>query len=335
MAELEEVPVSKNPQIQTYVQTSVNGKAAAAREAKRQSKLRALALSGIVKPATLLNFNPFPISSPEGGMRVTVPACNDKNVPDDMKLAFQFKGKQYLCTYVTVRNAEVYPRITDVRSEDDELVGQYDFDECHPMEIIHAMYVRAAVGAQDSLQMHGVIMFVGDKHALKKPDGKKNEPLIVQVPKFEILADRRRQFFAEPQEFAKLLDSTLTLQKTYCDMQLQLAGAYNDDPEQRKNITSVHRTWHQFALDMGWKEKPAAWMVSIDDPTDTCIGCGAARARADAFFCHKCNRPYDAYAAFMAGEDVPQSYLVAYKGDQWNDIVKESKRRKERAAELS
>ena len=98
-------------------------------------------------------------------------------------------------------------------------------------------------------------------------------------------------------------------------------------PAMRKSINNVHIAWGYFAIEQGWKHKAElTWLLSRD-ATEACIKCGAPRDSGTALFC-KCGRPYDPFAAFMAGEDVPVSYLSGLPDEQLKAVKAEMRRRK-------
>lgn len=308
--DFQEVSPAANPNIAAFVaqrRGSIDGRQQKALQLKRKSMLQAAAASGTAKPATILNFNPVPLRL-EGGLPYKVPSIVDSFVPEDLKLKVHYKGKIYRAHMLTIREPFPFAQITDVNLKQGEDladgVGVYDCKLCKPIEIVHHFLVSSHLGASDSTNMGGVVVFEGDKHKIwdsEKKEIKKGVKL--GVPTFVKLEDNTREYFIEIKIFDEMVAATLELQRQYCDRQMQMASVYHSGgDDSSKNITEIHRVWHQYALDMGWKQSPEPWLHSSNDPEETCTGCGAGKKRAEAFFCHACNRPYDPLKAYLAGE---------------------------------
>jgi len=93
----------------------------------------------------------------------------------------------------------------------------------------------------------------------------------------------------------------------------------------------VHLIWAQFGLDMGWRQTPVDWQLSQSEPEDTCEGCGLARKRATAYFCHACARPYDPLRCYLDGELAFDSvHMQRISDDNWPLVVAEEKKRRAR-----
>jgi hypothetical protein len=175
--------------------------------------------------------------------------------------------------------------------------------------------------------MGGVVIFEGDKRVLARTDSKR---LSIKVPTFIRLPNNTREYFSEPADFEECVASALKLQKAYSNIQTQQAQAYWDQgDEERKNITAVHRIWHQYEIDMGFRQDPAPWVTLTTENTVTCAGCSEPKKRVDAYFCHKCQRVYDPLAAYMARE-IPVTHpgMERIADNDWPKVHKEEARRK-------
>jgi hypothetical protein len=339
-----------NPNIHRYVNQMTDGVQARALALKRISTIASLKATGIAKTASICNFNPVCLRI-EGGINYKVPAGKeqvievlgdgiverdlrfeakvpsmvDPSVPESLKLEFPYQGRRYKASIVTLRDPHLYPKIIDVYKTPEQDLGDgrgvYDIAVCKQIEIAHAYWTTYNVGAHDSSGMGGVLMFEGDQWALKSDT--------ILVPQFVTLPNGAREYYAEPRDLGETLAECLDTQKRYYDNQMQIGQSYHDDPDQRKNITMVHRIWAQWGLDMGFREKPVDWLLSVDDPTETCDGCGSAKKRALAYFCHACARPYDPFRAYM---DKELPYESAHMGkltdEQWPIVNAEEQRRR-------
>lgn len=274
--------------------------------------------SGRLQPATIINFNPVSLLVDDGHVPWRIPAATDK-----VKKPFlvEYGGKKYQASVFTVREPAFVPWIRDVHKPSDEgenPTADYDAKFILPIELMD-QYRISYCDSFGRIQMGGILCFQGDVHAFTKGN-------TIRVPQFTTLPDRTRSYFAKETDSSKALAETLEMQKNYCTMIIQQADEYFQDDEQKKNITPIHRIWLKFALDMGWKQKTPDWMNSVLESEESCKGCGIGRTRTDAHFC-KCGRPYNALASFMAGENIPESYLFALTGKDLETAMKELDRR--------
>ena len=291
---------------------------------QRQSAYIDLKNSGRLKPATIINFNPISLKVEDGHVPWRIPGCNDKLKKG---ITIEHDGRTYQAAYFTVREPSFVPWIRDVQKPSDEGENpnaEYDAKFILPIEL--ADQYRIQYTSPAFLPMGGVIVLEGDIHSFTKAK-------TIRVPKSSRLPDGTRSYFSEEADLLKELSATLDMQKAFCTFMLQQGDEYNQDDLNRKNITACHRIWAQFALDMGWKQVAPPWMNAQLDSEEACKGCGKGKSRSDAWFC-ACGRPYNPYAAFMAGENVPESYLFALKGKELEDVMKELNRREELRAKF-
>lgn len=285
---------------------------------QRQSAYQDLKNSGRLKPATVINFNPVPLKVDDGHVPWMIPAANDTSAK---RIKIEHGGKKFVASYFTVREPSFVPWIRDVRPPSDEgenPSSEYDAKFILPLELVDQYRIMYTEPSGQSL-MGGVLVFEGDVHAFTK--GK-----TIRVPKFSTLPDRTRSYFSEEVDALKALAATLDMQKAYCERSIQRGDEYFQDDEQAKNITMPMRRWAQYALDMGWKQNAPEWMNSKLESEESCKGCGKGRKRNDAHFC-ECGRPYNPLAAFLDGENVPESYLFALKGKDLELAMEEMNRR--------
>jgi hypothetical protein len=328
---MEIISAVANPHTNEYQNRKIDGVQMRALNLKSLSLKQSLRATGIAKPASVLNFNPCALRL-EGGITLKVPSIVDPAVRDDRRMEFTYGGKPYKATVVTIREPIIFPWITDVKKgEFDDVadgVGVYDAAVCKQIEIAYAFWQSYNFGAMDSSNMGGVVIWEGDRHALNSAT--------INVPKFINLADSKREYYCEPQLFADVLAEALDKQKLYYERMIQEAQTYFDDPDQRKNIHPMHRVWAQYGLDQGWREKAPEWLLQINDPTESCEGCGAGKKRALAHFCHACSRPYDPFRSFMEGELALDSvHMNRIKDEDWAKVHEEEAKRVRRRAPKS
>lgn len=326
------VAPGQNPFLAQYMANRIDGKSMRALRVEREALIMSLKATGQAQPATILNFNPVTLRL-DGGIEFSVPTFWNKAVPDKEVLTFKYRGKGYKATALTIREPRVYPQITDVKKEEDIEVGVYAMKACKQIEIAHAFKLSYTFGSPNSSGMGGVVTFQGDKKALtlKKQDDSGNQRNVIKVPTYTNLPNKTREYFTEEKWLDEELATALEMQKKYCQLQTQQAQTFWDQgDEHRGNITDVHRIWHQFEMDMGWRNVAAPWITLHHDEAETCEGCGEPKKRATAFFCHKCARPYDPLKAYMAGEiGVEHPAMNRVAATEWPAIRAEEKRRRE------
>lgn len=300
---------------------AIDGPGMKALRLKRQSARIELQHSGRLKPATIINFNPVRLKVECGLINFSIPASTDK---PKKGMTFTHADKKYEAAVVTVREPAMIPWLRDVKGpamEDDNPITDYDVKWALPLEL--ADNFRQTYNDISGINMGGVVVFEGDVHVFGKSK-------TLRIAKFTTLPDRSRSYYSEEVDFNVLVAGVLAQQKEYCERMIQQGDEYNQSQNDidAKNITSVHRIWARYAIDMGWKQEAPPWMNAKFDSEESCKGCGEPRKRTDAHFC-KCGRPYNAFSAFMAGESVPESYLFALKEEELAKVAKEMKRRKD------
>lgn len=316
----------QNPSMAEYLRNRIDGKSMRALALERQSAIAALKANQTAKPATVLWFNPVP-GRLDAGVNFGIPSIRSEFVPEREKLTFTYKAKKYQCTRVTIRDPYVFPWITDVKKEEDVEVGIYKIEHCKQIEIAHAFRVSCTYGAESSSGMGGVLIFEGDLKALERKE-KDTGRIVLRVPTYIPLPNKRREYFCEEKYLDEELAKTLDMQKRYTGIQTQQAQGFWDKEDQRSNITDVHRVWHQYEMDMGWRTTAAPWITLTHENQETCVGCGEPKKRAEAYFC-KCGRVYDPFKAYM-DKEIPMSHdqMARVADDKWPLIRAEEARRK-------
>lgn len=318
------INVLENPHGREILNKRVEGRQMKALGLKRITEIQRMKALGICKPASIINLNPVALRL-EGGVQGKVPSVIDPAVNQDSKLEFAYKGKLFRATIVTYQDPVFYPWITDVNlspgQTQDEGVGVYDIKVYKQIEMAYNFWQDYNGATFNAIKMGGVIAFEGDKHVLKGDTIK--VPCACPLPNYE------REFITQERSFLEELARALDTQREYYNLRMQIAGGYWNDPDQRKNITNMDLVWAQYGLDMGWREKPVDWHVGAEESGDGCEGCGAARARALAYFCHKCGRSYDPFVAYMDGElGFESAQLNRIAAEKWPVLIAEENRRR-------
>lgn len=325
-----------NSDLQSLLQ-SRNGKSNHQLARKRVARIQQLKANGQAKPATIINFGPLPLRL-ESGVNFTVPTASDPRNPPANQFRVKFRGVEIAGQFLTIQDPIVYAQIRDARPEGDALdtvAGEYDVMVCKQIEVAHHFFQLANDGSNDSMRCGGVVIFEGDRHVFRKAMDNPNEKILM-VPTYEQLADGTREYFSQPLPMLELIESALERMYNYCMSVMQIAQTFYDDPDQRKNITTYHRAWARLALQHKWIDNTPSWMfdtTAAPPVLESCIGCGVERKTKEAQFC-TCGRPYDAYQAFLNGENVPPVYLMTLPVEQLQAVKIETRRRKRLMAEL-
>ena len=309
-----------NPELNGWLSRRIDGKGMRALKVERETLLMSLKATGLAQPATILNFNPVPLSL-DGGIGFKIPSIVDESVKEENRFHCKHDNRTYRASVLTIKEPRVYPQIKDVKVEEGVESGVYDMKACKQIEIAHCFLVAYTAGTPSSSGMGGVVVFEGDRRLLDRTEKKK---ISVRVPNFVRLPNKTREYITEPADFDELVVEALTLQRRYCNGQTQQAQNFWDQgDEERKNITVVHRIWHQYEMEMGWRQVAAPWVTMSNEATVTCEGCGEPRKRVDAYFCFKCARPYDPFEAYKAGElGIEHPSLNRCDAKQWGEIRK-------------
>ena len=316
----------QNQYISNVLDKMMNGKEMRRLSIERQALLTSLKVTGLAQPATIINFNPVALGL-DGGIGFKVPSIIDEAVRDEDRFIYKFEGREYKGTVLTIKEPKTFPQIKDVKVEDEVANGVYEVKACKQIEMAHNFFVAYTLGVLgSSTGMGGVVIYEGDRRVL---DREKTKRLTIRVPNYIRLENRTREYLTEPKDFDEVAGEALKLQRRYCNQQTQEAQAYWDKEDQRGNITPIHRVWHQYEMDMGWRQTAAPWVTLTNENIETCPGCGESQKRVDAFFCWKCNRVYDPMAAYMAKE-IPVSHpsMERIAEKDWPTVIKEESRRK-------
>lgn len=304
------------PEARAMISDIYNGENMKKLSLQRKSAYEALEATGQIKPATVINFNPVRLMLHDGNVRWTIPACTDKSAK---RIKIEHEGRTYTGAYFTVREPAFVAWPRDVKAPVDDggnPITDYDAKFILPIELVDQYNIEYNTPDKQNMT-GGVLVFEGDVHAFTK-----NKNNTLRVPKYKTLTDRTRSYFSQETDLDSALKATLSAQKVTCQTVIQKGDEYNQEDDTRKNITPPMRAWAQFSLDMGWKQQAPSWMNAMLESEESCKGCGKGKKKTGAYFC-ECGRPFDAYVAFMAGENVPESYLFALKGKELDSVLEE------------
>jgi len=293
---------------------------------------------GPCAPATVLNFNPVKLTL-QGVLQ-------DQSVPPagvGKKVSLQFKGRTFTASYVTFWNAKVWEVIIGTENLEGFDAPSIKADHISPVGIAHQFYSHYVTGSIDAENMGGIVIFEGDVHTLDVKRRERNNNLIrVPIIDPELSDPAHNVYKIQNMDFDTCLEEALTKQRQYAEFQIseghRFANSRADDI--RNQLSPYHVLWHNWAVDKGYKTEKEDWATKklSDSPTVqavSCPGCGTRQSEKGEHFCKNCNAPFDAFKTFMAGLPVPAVWLERYEGDEWDAIVKESKRRADKRALLN
>lgn len=317
----------KNPYLANVLDRMTNGAEMRRVSVESQALLMSLRATGLAQPATILNFNPVALAL-DGGIGFKVPSIIDEVVKDDDRFHYKYEGRTYKATVLTITDPKTFLQPKDVKELDGVPSAMYDVKACKQIEIAHCFYVAFTLGMLgNQTGMGGVVIFEGPRRTLEHAEGKKK--FEIRMPKYIPLPNKTREYTTEPRDFDECVADALKIQRRYCNLQTQQAQSYWDQEDQRGNVTPIHRIWHQYEMDMGWRQTPAPWVTLSAENAKTCAGCGEPQKRVDAYFCHKCARPYEPFEAYKAGElGIEHPSLNRCDAKQWDEIRKIEAKRK-------
>lgn len=294
---------------------------------------------GPCAPFTIVNFNPVKLALMGELHDQTVPAAG---APSSKTIRFPYNGRSFVGSFVTFRNAKVWPVVIGTENIHGEDVPSIRADYLTPMGIAHTFFQYYVEGAANALGMGGLLIFEGDAHTLaNKRTDRSGGTLWVPSIDPETSTPIKPAYKVEERPLTDLLSECFRRQRVYAEAIIaQGHGFYHSaNVEEQKQKTDYHVLWHNWAIERGYKTTPEEWASQqLSDSAEVqvvlCPGCSTRQTRADQHFCSQCNAPFDAFKSYMAGMPVPEVWLSRYEGEQWDKIVAESDRRKKKAALL-
>jgi len=324
MSDVEVVFEPLPPSAIQYQKNQAKGKAMENLTVKRESAEAVARMNGIT-PFSVVNFNPVEITAPPGLLDDLSIQPIGSPLGKDRPVAWG--GKTRMGKILVLENLKGHAVIIDARNEGDPSAPDvtYDWRIIPPIQQAKAFddsYNRT----REQRSMGGVLVFKGNGATLDDPKG------LIEVPIATRLKDGNLQYHTKIVPLKERLKEIFDLQKVFCLAQCELAQQWSEDEQFKKSITTAHRKWGQFAIDMGWADQGRMTWLIPSDPDAACVKCGAMRTSGTALFC-KCGRPYDPLKAFFAGEHVEESYLATLTGDDLRRVKAEMARRKRLFAE--
>ena len=306
-------------------------------------------ITGPLRPCTVVNFNPVDLVI-EGQLNLRVPRAGFSS---HHHLDVPFMGRMVEGHYMYISSAMEGEQVPDKEPTYYSTVTGHETDSVHGVDMPTseprlfsphsiACELWKQYNSPDNKLMGGILMFdqnpqTLNKHNLELTNGRIWVPERIQVPDSVIYSYRLRETLLEDEK-ARIFET----QRNYCDVILQQADAiWAEGGDLRKMVTDTHRNWDRFAVKMGWKEKLQEWTtakLSVTGVMKTllpCPQCGAQQPSVEAYFCQKCNAPYDAYAAFMANKVVPDAFLELLPPEQLDEVMEIKKRRKAQMAKYA
>lgn len=296
---------------------------------------------GPCAPATIINFNPVPLTLTGGDLaRWTVPEAGKGN-----PINIRFRGRLFVGSYMTIKDPHLYGSHTGTQNDKQSGVDMpsVEYKYIPPWGLVHQFYSHYVRGSADAQNMGGIVIFEGDIHTLDEKRLQKNDGMI-WVPKKEITLDGFGDvvYVVEEHRFIDAVEEAVTLQQRYADAKINEGHSYATSQSEiiRNQLNGDHRTWHNYALKMGYLEKALPWATErlADKPTVQavfCPDCHERQAAPEQFFCSNCNAPFDALKAYLAGKSVSPDRLAIYEGEDWDAILAETKRRQAKIAMLT
>lgn len=315
-----------NPAARQYLTRATDGRAAKALRLERESVLQELQATSAIRPVTIVNFNPVWLRT-TSAIPYKVPPGNWKHQPEDMKVTVQHKGHTFVGSYMTITQPFLYPWPRGTRRDDGtgEDVLDCTIDHVLPLGIALDIWMTYNKSAELTMGMGGILIYEGDRRVMD------HQPATLKFPVAKNLANGKRAYYSVDTPYQQALDQVFEQQRRYASYAVHQARGLHADENQRKDVTEEsHRVWGHYALEHGWGvEALEDWMLANPEVNVArCEYCGDPRKQTKAMFCQKCNAPYDAYVAFMAGKAVPEQYLYGLQGKQLADVQREMKRRK-------
>lgn len=296
---------------------------------------------GPCAPVTLINLNPIELHLHGEMQRWSVPSAGKgKHV-----INMSFRGRKFVGSYITFRTPHLWMVPTGTQTETAGGVGTPTTEVRYmpPAGVAHQFYSHYVEGASDAQYMGGILVFDGDIHTLEKARlDRRNRR--VWVPKPELLEGMQETIYTlEEVALEDLMEKSLGTQQGYAGGRIAEGHSYATAQSdiQRNQLNGDHVIWHNFALECGYIEEPYDWATKklVASPSKQavfCPDCHNKQSDPDQYFCSNCNAPFDPFKAFMAGKVVSPDLLAMYDEDseEWQAIIKESKRRKRRIAML-
>lgn len=294
---------------------------------------------GPCAPATVINLNPVELRLYGQLQRYTMPPAGK-----GQKIELKFRGRVFVGSYMTLSTPEVWLAHTGIELDPIADSPSMEARYCPPAGLAYQFYSHYCVGASDAQGIGGIIIFEGDIHTLS-PKNLQRTGKIVRVPFGEPSPDLPGEVVYSTTErpLDEYLADELERQRMYAEAVIAEGHTYgtSTDSDERKKLNNLHKVWHNYALECGYIKKAYAWASSKLETGPLqgvvyCPDCRSEQEDPEQFFCRKCNAPFDAHKAFMAGKQVSPDRLAVYAEDskEFKDILREIKHRRKRLALL-
>lgn len=290
-------------------------------------------LSGPCAPATVINFNPVPLSLFGQLQRWTIPARGKGR-----SVEIGYRGRKFIGSYMTVTSPEIWLVPIGVNYDPVSDAPAMEARYIATAGIAYQFYAHYTTGADDAQHMGGILMFDGDIHTIEEHRLNKTGGIVL-APMERESGDREglHERYMVPRKFDEFLGEELDRQRHYAEEVISQAHSYSVSQSDliRNQLTANHITWHNYAIECGYLSAPLPWAAKklTDSPLTDAVFCPDCRSRQEdpeQYFCRECNAPFDAYKAFMAGKNVSPDRLAIYAGEsqEFKDIIAELERRR-------
>lgn len=288
---------------------------------------------GPCAPATIINLNPVSLNLYGQLQRWMIPA-QDKGAP----IKLTFRGRAFTGSYVTIFTPEVWLACTGVSPDPTGDTAQMEAKYIPPLGLAHQFYSHYCEGASDAQHMGGILIFEGDIHGLNKPQLERTHRM-VKMPKANFSPDSPGEVLYSTELIAldQYLARELSQQRGYAEAVIAQGHNYANSQadDVRNQLSNRHVTWHNYALECGYIDKPYPWASSRlqDSPlvhAVYCPDCHTKQSDPGQYFCANCNAPFDACKAFLDGKVVSPDRLAVYgeASEEFKAIRAEIRRRK-------
>ena len=291
--------------------------------------------TGMLKPSTIINFNPVVLSQ-DGLINLRIPPAGFDEIS---RVEFEFNGQKYLGHCFTQRSPVFYGSVDGHEMDPQAMmdVPRHVPRYLLPIGVAYSFLEHYSGAAKDSPHMGGVLVFEGDRHTLS-PTHLDRTGGMIKVPKPINLPKNRRAYTSEERSLEDVVNELFNMQAIYCNDQIQRAHANwsTNDPLQQRMISEPDRVWARFALEHGMIEQLPEWahknILSGKALTEVvrCPLCGKGQTNPSILLCPHDHAPYNTLAAFLAGAPVAKQYLDLLDGVELDQYALELARREQR-----
>lgn len=241
---------------------------------QKRQLIRDLKASGRLQPATILNFNPFPLYVESGNL-----------IPHRVKSAsIENPVTKYVIT--EPRFSFIY-KTTELK---DNRVSRKNYQVQEILPVIQAFEFYNAYADESRGDMGGVVVFEGTKHDITKKD------LSVNVPYLQVAEDGLPYVSLKEVLLAQAIGDALVQQKRSIMAKVQQGLEYQDDPAQFSFIQNPHRIAARWAFAKSWIPALPSYVMQQTTVANFCPRC-KEQFKVGSIMC-KCGHAFDVFEAY-------------------------------------